>query len=192
MAEFLDTQVLSTKIKSVVTGTFEKMAHVKPAADPLVAERDIIEYDGSMRLFPMEKFNGPCFVSYLNFYLSQADLQSRKRAIGTFVLYVKEDIAEKLLRAFGRSSKEALQEENILDVCGQMCNVLAENLKNELIQANYADLLMSAPANFKNHVPGGAPFDYALYTKQECIFSFWGQKSIVVEACLGRIPGKQS
>jgi hypothetical protein len=192
MADFFDTQVLSTSIVNVVKDTFDKMAHVKMTAEPVIAERDIIEYDGNMRLFPMEKFNGPCFISYVNFYLSPTDLTAHRRAVGTFVVYIKEDIIEKVLKAFGRSIKDAEHEEVVLSICGELCNLLAGNLKNDLAQAKYVDFFISEPSNFKNHVSAGAPFDYNLYTKQECIFSFWGQKCIVIEACIGRIPSKGS
>jgi hypothetical protein len=173
----------------VVQDTFKKMLHIESAVDPVVFEKDIIEYDGFMRVFPMEKFNGPVFISYVNFYLTQKELE-KNNTDGTFVFFVKEDVAEKLLKAFGRPLKEAEDEEVLMDIVGEFCNILAGNVKNELVGLGYADISMSAPHKSKNSVPDGVPFDYELFTKQELSFTFWNQKCIVVEACMGNIPQK--
>ncbi len=189
MVKEFDKQVLYTTIMGVVESTFDKMCHVKFGAEPIVVEKDILEYNSRMRVFPMEKFNGPAYVASINYYLSQKDLEN-ENAIGTFVLFVKEDVAEKLLRAFGYGSRDAENESLLFDNCGEFCNVLAGNVKNELVGLNYADLTMSAPSKYKNAVPEGVQFDYSLFKKQEVTFTFWGQKCIVVEACMGWVPQK--
>ena len=73
---------------------------------------------------------------------------------------------------------------------GELCNIIAGNLKNHLMKEGYADLTLSSPFTYKNVVPGGVQFDYSLFTKQEIIFNFWNQKCIAVEVCLGRVPQK--
>ena len=106
MAKQIDSEILNKMIIEVVDDTFKQMCKVSFTADPVAVEKEIIEYDGNMRLFPMEKFNGPAFIAVINYYLSQENLKA-KQAVGTFVLIVKEDIAEKLFRAFGRPMSEA-------------------------------------------------------------------------------------
>ena len=173
----------------VVQETFKKMLNVESAVDPVVTEKDIIEYDGYMRVFPMEKFNGPVYISYVNFYLTQNEME-KNNMDGTFVLFIKEDVADKFLKAFGRPLKEAEDESILMDVVGEFCNILAGNLKNELVALGYADISMSAPFKFKNSVPDGIPFAYELFIKQEIKFHFWNQPCIVIEACMGNIPQK--
>jgi hypothetical protein len=187
MAKAFDVQVLNTTIMGVVQETFRKMLHVESVVDPLVVEKDIIEYNSNMRVFPMEKFNGPVYVSGINFYLTQRELE-KNNPDGTFVLFVKEDVAEKLLKAFGRPAKEAEDEDILMDIVGEFCNILAGNLKNELVGLGYSDISMSAPSKHKNSIPDGVPFDYELYVKQEITFTYWNQKCIVIEACMGNIP----
>lgn len=189
MPKEFDQQVLYTTVMGIVENVFNEMLHVKFSAEPVATEKDIIEFDSRMRLFPMEKFNGPCFVSVINFYLSQKDL-SDERAIGTFIFFIKEDFTERLLRAFNRSIKDAEHEDILLDIVGEMSNILAGNVKNELAALGYIDLTMSAPFKYKNHVPEGAQFDYNLFKKHEIVFSFWGHKCIVVEVCMGQLPLK--
>ncbi|MBF0594880.1 MAG: chemotaxis protein CheX [Candidatus Omnitrophica bacterium] len=189
MAKEFDKQVLSTTIIRVVEDTFKKMLRIEPTASPVAAEKDIIEFDGRMRVFPMEKFNGPVYVAFTNFYLSDNDLKN-DQALGTFVLFVKEEVVEKLFKAFGRSSKDAEDEENLMDIVGEFCNILSGNFKNELVALGYKDLLMSTPFKSRNSVPDGVAFDYELFQKQEFSFTFWNQKCIVVEACIGDVPLK--
>ncbi|MBF0485662.1 MAG: chemotaxis protein CheX [Candidatus Omnitrophica bacterium] len=187
MPKEFDKQVLNTTIIGVVSDTFEQMCRVKYGAEPVVTEKEIIESDSRMRVFPMEKFNGPAYATAINYYLSQKD-KDDGHVVGTLILFIKEDQAEKLLRAFNRSIKDSENEEVMLDICGEMCNIIAGKVKNGLTSRGYADLFLSAPIKKKNTVPEGLPFDYSLYTKQEIVFTFWGQKCIVVEACLGSIP----
>ncbi len=189
MAKKFDNQVLNTMIMGVVEDTFKQMCHVAFSAEPVVVERDIIEYDGRMRLSPMEKFNGPAYVAVVNYYLSQKHLDVHD-AVGTFVLYVKEDMVEKLFKAFGRPASEAEDEANCLDIIGELCNIIGGNFKNELLTLDFIDLTLSSPYKYKNVVPDGAQFDYNLFKKQEISFSFWKERCVVVEACIGTVPTK--
>lgn len=189
MSKEFDKQVLNTTVMSVVQDTFYKMLHAEMQGEPVFVEKDIIEYDSRMRVFPMEKFNGPCYVAYINFFLSHKVLEEGL-VIGSFVLFVKGDVAERLLKAFGRPLKDAEDESILFDNIGEFCNILAGHVKNELTNLGYADLTISPPTISKNSVESGVPFDYALYRKHEISFQFWGQKCIVIEVCMGYVPQK--
>ncbi|MBF0331252.1 MAG: chemotaxis protein CheX [Candidatus Omnitrophica bacterium] len=190
MAQLFDNQVLNTTIMGVVDETFKQMCHVNFSAEPVVTERDIIEYEGRMRVFPMEKFNCPAYVGIVNYYLSQTDMKD-KMAVGMFSLFVKEDMLEKFFRAFDRPMSEAEDEAVCLDVIGEMTNILAGNVKNQLRELEYADLFISAPFKYKNVVPEGAQFDYSLFKKQEIIFTLWKEKCVAVEACMGYVAQRK-
>ncbi len=185
-----DNQVLNTTIMGVVEETFKQMCHVDFSAEPVVTEKDIIEYDARMRLFPMEKFNAPAYVGVVNYYFTQKDLEDQA-AIGTFAFFVKEEVVEKLFRAFNRPVSEAEDEAVCADVVGEMTNILAGNVKNELRSLDYQDLIISAPFKYKNVVPEGVQFDYNLFKKQEIVFSYWREKCIAIEACMGYVPQKK-
>ena len=187
MARPIEKQVIETAATRVVEDTFRQLCHVDFSAEPVVEEKDIIEYNGNMRLFPMDKFNGQAYIGVINYYLTQKDFDE-KYPVGTFVLYVKEDIAEKLVKALGRSAREAEDELIVLGVVGEFTGILGGNVKNELKALGYAELILSVPLAYKNVVPEGALFDYNLFRKQEISFSFWKQKCVVVEACIGPVP----
>jgi hypothetical protein len=189
MAKKPDDQVVSTAVIGIVDDTFEQLYHAVPSVAPVVVERNIIEYDGRMRLFPMEKFNAPAYVAAFSYHLSQKQLEAVDPA-GTFILYVKEEMVDKLFKAFGHSVGEAEDEGTCLDVVGQLGAVLAGNLKNKLLSMDCVELVVSPPYTYKNAVPEGVPFDYSLFKKQEISFSFWKEKCIVIEVCLGNISAK--
>jgi len=111
-------------------------------------------------------------------------------ATGTFVLYLKEEVVDKILKALGLSMRDAEDDELVKNKLGEFCSTLAGNLKKGLSEQGYVELFESAPAKYKNVVPEGAQFDYSLYRKQEITFSFWNQKCIVVEVCMGHVPQK--
>ncbi|MBF0619169.1 MAG: chemotaxis protein CheX [Candidatus Omnitrophica bacterium] len=189
MAKEFDIQALNTTIIGVVEETFGRLLKVKFTSEPVAVQREIVEYNSRMRVFPMEKFNGPVYVSVINFYLSTPDLNAGK-AIGTFVFFVKEDVADKLLKAFGVRLGESDNEDLLMDNCGEFCNILAGSIKNELANLGYVDLTLSAPSKYKSSIPEGVQFDYNLYQKQDISFSFWNQKCIAIEACMGQVPLK--
>ena len=189
MPKLFDNQVLNTTIMGVVEETFKQMCHVDFSAEPVAAERDIIEYNGRMRVFPMEKFNAPAYVGVVNYYFTQKDLDGG-HAIGAFVFMIKDEMVEKLFKAFNRPASEAENEAIALDIIGEFTNILAGNVKNELRSLEYHDLIISAPYKYKNVVPEGVQFDYNLFKKQEIIFTLWKEKCVVVEACMGYVPQK--
>jgi hypothetical protein len=189
MAKKPEDQAVNSEIISIVDDTFEQLYHAVPSVEPVIIEKNIIEYDGRMRLFPMEKFNAPAYVAAFSYHFSQKELEAVDAA-GTFILYVKEDMVDKLFKAFGYSVGEAEDEAKCLDVVGQLGAILAGNLKNKLLNMDCADLVISPPYVYKNAVPSGVPFDYSLFKKQEISFSFWKEKCIVIEVCLGNIAAK--
>lgn len=190
MAKEMDLQVLGTLITGVVEDTFKEVCHVMFSQEPVRAQKEIIEYDGMMRLFPMEKFNGPAYVAVVNYYVSARHLEARE-AVGTLIFYVKEDMVDRLFKAFGRPAAEADDEQKCQDVVGELCGILAEGVKKKLAEQNFIELTLSPPYKYKNVVPEGALFDFNVFRKQEISFSFWKEKCIVVEACFGNIPVQQ-
>ena len=185
----IDVQALNTMVTGVVEDTFRQLCHAASSAAPVAAEKDIIEYDGRMRLSPMEKFNAPAYVAVVNYYISSRHLADND-PVGTFVFYVKEDMVEKLFKAFGRPARDAEDEGACLEVVGELGGILAGNIKNGITAMGFAELVVAPPAIYRNSVPEGAPFDYNLFKKQEVLFSFWKEPCVVVEICLGNIPAK--
>ena len=65
-----DPQIIATTIMGCVQNTCETMCKMAFSKDPEFNELNIIEYDSRMRTFGLEKFNEPCYASFINFYIS--------------------------------------------------------------------------------------------------------------------------
>lgn len=189
MGKEFDKKTLDELIPKIVLRVFERVFSVKPVQDVEIKEREIIEYDSKMRLFPMEKFNGPVYIAVSNLFLSQRDLE-QEMSVGTIALFVKEDVIEKLIKGFGHLSRDAENEEIVMGDCATLLREITKEVKESLSSLNYPELMSSDPVKYKNNIPDGVPFNYSLFKKQEFIFSFWGQKSIAIEICLTILPKK--
>jgi hypothetical protein len=186
MTKTFDNKILNATIIKILRQSMEKMLNVLPTSEPVVSEHDIIESNGYMRLFAMGKFNSPCYLSALNFYLSDKEQQD-ERPVGTMALYIKEDVMEKFLQAIDRL--DVKPDEGLLsDICAEICNTVAEDIRTELAGMGYPSLLISSPIKSKNNAPAGAKFNYDLYKMQEIVFTYWAKECIVIEACLGALP----
>jgi hypothetical protein len=187
MPKEFDQEELASSVISVVRSVFKSKCRADFYEEPVAVDKDIIEYSGKMRVFPMEKFNGPVFIGVVNYYLSEKDLKD-DYPVGTFVLYIKEDIVENIFKACGRPVKDAESQETVLEVIGELSQALAQDLENEFQEQGYVPLVLSSPLKYKNTVPEGVFFDYRLFKKQEITFSFWHKPCVVVEACMGAVP----
>jgi len=179
-----DPQVLSITLMGSVEETLVKNYDVSIDGDPVCVERDIIEYNGKWRTFGMEKFNAPCFVSAIHFYLSSKHLKNND-PVGTFILYLKEENIYKLTKVMGFDIKED-DSEAFLDCAGEIANIIAGQFKNELVGLNFRDLTMSHPQTQKNDISDGVLFDYNQKTYHELSFNFWKDKSLVI--CMSLSP----
>ena len=180
----------STSAPSIATGCIkvvEDLLKSKPGItltkESEFVQRDIIEYNSRMRVFGMEKFNGPCFISVINYYSSEVDLKAHK-AGGAVVLYIEEGNAAKLLKALGFKKFDEEDNDAVLKMCGEFCTLLAEDYKKELSSLGYKDLVLSAPSNYLNGVPEGVEFSYDQYVKYEMSFYLWKQKTVVLDVTM--------
>ncbi len=186
----MDPQVIMTSVMGVIESVLGKMSGVVATDQPQSKECDIIEYDGRMRVGGMEKFNAPSFVSVINFYISPNDME-RHKAKGALVVFVDSENAGKLFHALGFSIPDDEDDVSMMDACGELCNLIAGNFKNELSGLGYADLTISAPHSYKNSVIDGVEYSPDQKNKYEFSFFYWRRKAIVVEVTLANIPQKK-
>lgn len=185
--EEFDPQVIATTMMGCVQETFEKMCNVSLSKAPEFNEKEIIEYDGRMRVFGLEKFDGPCYISAINFYVDKKHFEE-KDSSGVVVLYIEEEAAEKLGKAMGQSEADLEDEEVVLDTCGEFCNVVVGQFKNELRALGYIDLIISAPIKHKNDISEGVDFQYSEKKLYELNFHVWKRKLIVVDITMAPVP----
>lgn len=172
----------------VAQNTLQKMANSLTATkDPELIERPIIEYDSRMRVVGMEKFNAPCYVSAINFYLSKED-SDKHNACGALIMFVDEKNAGRLLKALGYRGFDEDDETQVFTKCGEFLKTLAESYNSALSPAGYRNLLLSSAVNYRNTVPEGVEFHYDLYKKYEISFYYWKEKTMVLEVALIPAP----
>jgi len=181
-----ETAVIATTLQGSVESLFAAMSKVPFSQDPEISEKDIIEYNSRMRVFGLEKFNGPCFVASCSFYLSEENLKNHA-AHGTVVIYLEEDMSTQLLKTLGYKDFNENDEESVLNVCGEFCTALSEQFKNDLQKIGYKDFKISEPLKYKNSISEGVEFNYDQYKMHEISFFMWKQKVLVCDVTMAPI-----
>ncbi len=189
MAKGLDPQVLTSTVLGVAEGVLERMNNVVATEPSQTKEVEIAEYQGRMRAMDMNDFQAPIYIAATNYYLSQGDLD-RHKAKGSLVVYLDTENASKIYHAFGFKIPDDEDDSSMLDACGQVCNLMATSLNEELAKLGYANLVMSAPASYKNSIVEGVEYSPELKTKYQFSFFYWKRKVIVVEVTMAALPRK--
>ncbi len=176
-------QNAANALKVVIDNTVGSKGTLGYTTDPQIKERDIIEYDSRMRVFGMEKFNAPCFISYVNFFAS-SNHQANHQPLGAMIIYIEESNVERFLKAAGHSIKLDEEKDIVFKVCGEFCKNIAENFKTSIRSLGYNELIISDPVSYHNQISEGVPFNYDEYKMYELIFSIWKQKILAIDLTL--------
>ena len=189
MGKGLDPQVLTGAFMAAMGQMLEKMGAISPSEEPKIEESEIIEYDGKMRVSGMEKFNNSSFLSVVNFYLNQGDMQ-RQKPKGALVLFFEAENTSKFLKAFGMRFADDEDDKSLMDACGQVCEAVAAEFKTELTRKGFVDLVVSKPRNYKNNVIEGIDYSQDQKTKQTVSFFYFKTKAIVGDLTMADLPRK--
>ena len=188
-----DPQVISTTLMGVVQSTFKTMCKLEFTKQPEIIERDVIEYDSKMRTVGFDKFQAPCYIASISYYLSPTHMEQHD-ACGTMNLYIEEEFAERILAYLNEGSldeeeeiDDEMEEETLLDNCGELCNIIAGNFKNEVKGMGFIDLTMSAPVKAKNTVVEGVDFPYSQYRYFEARFELWQKECLIIDVVMAPI-----
>ena len=190
MAKGLEPQVLTGAFMAAMGRMLEKMGAISPSEEPKIEESEIIEYDGKMRVSGMEKFNASSFVSVVNFYLNQGDMQRQQRPRGALVLFFEAENASKFLKAFGMRFADDEDDKSLMTACGETCEAVAAEFKGELARKGYVDLAVSKPRNYKNNVIEGIEYSPDQKTKQTISFFYFKTKTIAADLTMADLPRK--
>ncbi len=153
--------------------------------DPELGERDIIEYDSHMRSLGMEKFNGPCYGAFVNFYRNKQAMDAHN-ALGAVTLYLNLESADKVLKGLGYKVKLMDEDSVLTENTGIFCKDLAESFLGSISSLGYAGLVVSPPTSFMNAFSEGIEFDYNEYKYYEMNFFMWKAKAFCAEITLGK------
>ncbi len=189
MAKGLDPQVLTGAFMAAMGQMLEKLSNIPASQEPKIEESEIIEYEGRMRVSGMEKFNSPAFLSVVNFYLNQGEMQ-RHKPKGALILYLEAENISKFLKAFGVHFADDEDDKSLMDACGKVCEAVAAEFKNELTRKGYVELVLSNPSNYKNNILEGIAYSQDQKTKQTVNFFYFKTKAIVADLTMADLPRK--
>ena len=160
---------------------------VRFSARPKFEKKPIVEFMRRMRIFGMEKFDNPTYISIVNFYLNTK--QMKQRAVwGLVAIYIEQDYMEKLLRDLQYPVVDSEDVEDMKDACGAVCNIIAGQFRAEILDLGFANLEMSHFSSYLNNAQSGVEFYNNVREKFEIGFFIKGEKRLVAELTMGPIP----
>jgi len=173
-----------TIINPLITEFIEELITTKGgivASKPFeIAARPIEEYENCMRVRAIDKFDVAVYLAAVNFYLNEADLQAH-RARGALIIYADAEVADKIFKAAGLDVPYDEDDESMLGLCGSLCQLVADTLKERLYAAGYPNLVLGGMSVFKNTILGGVEFCKGQEEKQEISFYFLKHKALVID-----------
>jgi len=184
-----DPHIIKELLTVSLQNSVASMGSANFSKPPEFSEHELIEYESRMRVFGLEKFGLPCYISYVNFFLPQADIK-KDMPIGTFLVFLEHNNAVRLLKSLGYTHINEDEDETILGKTGEFCVAMAKQLKTTLTQKGYKELTISDPLNYKNDIPEGVPFYYHEEKCYQLDFFFWKQKNLIFNLILGPVPTK--
>ncbi|MBF0490558.1 MAG: hypothetical protein HQL15_08065 [Candidatus Omnitrophica bacterium] len=187
----MDPQVMMTTMMRVIESTFSKMSGVLPSSPSEAKEKDVVEYDGRLRVDGIEKFESPAYISVVNYYLTKEDMERHGRVKGAMILYVDVESSGKLFKALGFPFPDDEDDSSMMDCNGEFCNLLGGALKNELVNIGFSNLVMSAPYNYRSSIINGVEFSPDQKKMYEFNLFYFKRKSIVIELTMASIPLKK-
>jgi len=187
----IDPQVVMTTMMGVIESTLAQMSGVPATDTPKVEEKDIVEYDGKLRVNGVTKFDSPSYISVVNYYLTPADMERHKAVKGAAIVYIDVENAGKLFKALKFPFNDDEDDASMKDCCGEFCNLIGGGFKNEVANLGYVNLIMSPPRNYRSYITEGVEYSTDQKKLFEFSFFYWKRKAIVVELTLAGIPMKR-
>ena len=133
MAQQMDEQVLITTLTGSVNKTLGNIPSAPQSEEPKARKEQIADEGGRMYVDGVKKFDDACYVSYVNYYLSQNDI-ARHNAKGCLIVYLHSSYAEKLFKALSYAYSDE-NETTMFESATKLCNTIAEDFKNDLISS---------------------------------------------------------
>lgn len=169
---------MATTVMGAVQKTIKTMSSEKFTTEPRITKRSIIPWRGKMKLFPMEKFHVPAFISVVHYYINQED-ERRERPFATLLLYVEMVYTYNFLKNMGIAVQgrqvdrydEISEEDKLLADCvGELMNIIAGNCRGELKNVGYPEFIMSIPQNYVYEIPDGVTVPAKIDDRYEFFF----------------------
>jgi hypothetical protein len=179
-----DLYEMATVLANVVRQILLVKGDIRLSADPVIREKEVVQFHKRMRVDGLEKFGQRALVSAVNFYMDK-DQMDDLHAVGAMVVYVPVDYIDRLMWLMEYGHVDEDDDGAILDASGTVANLFAGSFVKELMGRGYE---MSHFESFVNTVVDGIYFSPDQDKKYEIEFFIRKEKRIVVELTMGRVP----
>lgn len=183
MPENTQNSEVADNLKRLVEDTLTNKCNAGLTEETAVDEREIVEYDGRMRVGSLEKFNGPCYTVGFNLFTSE-DNEKRGVPAGTLIYFVDEDSVERLLKSLEFRGFDEEDQGFVIEHLGQFFKSVSEDYAERVGGMGYGRLMVSEPTASKNNLPDGMSIPYDSTHYHELSFHFWKKKSMVVDVVM--------
>jgi len=189
MSKSFDPQI----VNPILTGYIEELITSKGGLIPSkafeIATKPIEEYEGRLRVNAKDNFEVPVYIAEINFYVNQGDMHAH-RARGAMIIYMDIEVADKVFKAAGLQVPYDEDDGSMETLCGSLCQLIADALKDRLAAAGFISLEVSRAAFYKNTITEGVEFSKDQNEKQEISFYFLKHKALVIDWTMAPIPKK--
>ena len=182
-----DLFTMSLGLSASVKRIFFEKSEFKFAAEPEILKKPVVVFNKHMRIDAMEKYNQTTFFSVVHFYKNIAALQKGDVA-GVLIAYVARKSVPEVLRLLRYPYIDYDNDEEVLDGMGALVNIIAGQLKKELVRLGYMDLEISPFKSYVNSVVNGVEYPVSMTEKFEVNFVVEGTKQLVVEMVMAPLP----
>ena len=189
MAKSFDPKVLTAAIIEVVEGGISEKNPLPPTQPSVAEAKEIVEYEGCMRVSGMGTFDSPCYIAAVSLYANAGDMQ-RNKAKGALVLYMSTEYADKIFKSLGYTIPYDEDDESMLKLTSDFCQAVSKGVIAKLSAKGFAELTASSPVVAKNTLADGVAFSNDQHEKQEVVFTYFKSKAIVVDVTLAEISRK--
>jgi len=182
-----DFYIQALLLAEVVKRILKRRGDMDLSEKPRFSIKPIVEFRKRIRVTGLEKFDEKTFISTINFYQEQEDLEA-DNVLGAVILYMPETYITKILQDLQYPIANEDDEEALSDGCGSFCNLIAGNFNTGLTQLGYQELGMSHFTTHLNNVVNGVEFSEGQVELYEMSFMIKKQKVIVTDLSMGSIP----
>jgi len=174
-------------LTQVIVRTLEQKGGIDLSTKPLPKIRHIVAANKKMRILSLGKFEGTTYISAINFYKDDGDLEKNK-ALGALIIYIGEAYIVDMFEEMGYPDLDENDEDLMKDAVGTFCNIVAGKFKLALTQLDFIELEMSHFSTYIDEISDGVAYDSKQSRKYEIIFEIDDEKKIIAELTMGPTP----
>jgi hypothetical protein len=182
-----DLGILSAALAAAVKKILKDRGGIFLSQEPETVEKNIVEFGRRMRVDALEKFGDRTVFSAVKFYVDGAHM-SRDEAAGALVVYIPVMHLAHFLKMLEYPEIDEEVDEALMDGCGTVANLIAGAFVKDIAKIGFGFLQMSHFETYINTAVNGIEFSPEEKIKHEITFMINGQKRLVAELTMGRIP----